>query len=117
MTDKINVRFKDFDNNNGVVPMFGFAFENYCDKYKLTKEEAAGTSAVGIILENSDTYEEIDEFISEQTKLKENIIIFDISNIVSASIIEHVFQNKFFEEYEELPNVYEDRLVFVRKPI
>lgn len=109
MTGTILIKFTDpEDKESGVRQMFGFAADDYEAK---TGKKA--TTATGTILEADDTMEKIDGFVQLCIKGNYDLIIFDINNVDDdkVALIRDYF-NKDEIQYDELENVYEDRIVF-----
>ena len=109
MTGTTLIKFTDLeDKESGVRQMFGFAADDYEAK---TGKKA--TTATGTILEADDTMEKIDGFVQLCIKGDYDLIIFDINNVDDDKIklIRDYFKKDEIN-YEELENVYEDRLVF-----
>ena len=110
MTGTTLIKFTDLDDNkeSGVRQMFAFAADDYEAK---TGKKA--TTATGTILEADDTMEKIDGFVQLCIKGDYDLIIFDINNVDDDKIklIRDYFKKDEIN-YEELENVYEDRLVF-----
>ena len=110
MTGTTLIKFNELEDNkeSGVRQMFGFAADDYEAK---TGKKA--TTATGTILEADDTMEKIDGFIQLCIKGDYDLIIFDINNVDddTVALIRDYFKNDEIK-YEEVENVYEDRLVF-----
>lgn len=109
MTGTILIKFTDpEDKESGVRQMFAFAADDYEAK---TGKKA--TTATGTILEADDTMEKIDGFVQLCIKGNYDLIIFDINNVDDdkVALIRDYF-NKDEIQYDELENVYEDRIVF-----
>lgn len=110
MTGTTLIKFTDLDDNkeSGVRQMFAFAADDY-----EAKTGRKATTATGTILEADDTMEKIDGFVQLCIKGDYDLIIFDINNVDDDKIklIRDYFKKDEIN-YEELENVYEDRLVF-----
>lgn len=109
MTGTTLIKFTDpEDKESGVRQMFAFAADDYEAK---TGKKA--TTATGTILEADDTMEKIDGFVQLCIKGDYDLIIFDINNVDDDKIalIRDYFKNDEIK-YDEVENVYEDRLVF-----
>lgn len=109
MTGTTLIKFTDpEDKESGVRQMFAFAADDYEAK---TGKKA--TTATGTILEADDTMEKIDGFVQLCIKGDYDLIIFDINNVDDdkVALIRDYFKRDEIK-YEELENVYEDRLVF-----
>lgn len=109
MTGTTLIKFTDpEDKESGVRQMFAFAADDYEAK---TGKKA--TTATGTILEADDTMEKIDGFVQLCIKGDYDLIIFDINNVDDdkVALIRDYFKRDEIQ-YEELENVYEDRLVF-----
>lgn len=109
MTGTTLIKFTDpEDKESGVRQMFAFAADDYEAK---TGKKA--TTATGTILEADDTMEKIDGFVQLCIKGDYDLIIFDINNIDDdkVALIRDYFKRDDIK-YDELENVYEDRLVF-----
>ena len=110
MTGTTLIKFTDLDDNkeSGVRQMFAFAADDYEAK---TGKKA--TTATGTILEADDTMEKIDGFVQLCIKGDYDLIIFDINNVDDDKIklIRDYFKKDDIK-YDEVENVYEDRLVF-----
>ena len=109
MTGTTLIKFTDpEDKESGVRQMFAFAADDYEAK---TGKKA--TTATGTILEADDTMEKIDGFVQLCIKGNYDLIIFDINNVDDdkVALIRDYFKRDEIQ-YEELENVYEDRLVF-----
>ena len=109
MTGTTLIKFNDLeDKESGVRQMFAFAADDY-----EAKTGRKATTATGTILEADDTMEKIDGFIQLCIKGDYDLIIFDINNVDDDKIklIRDYFKKDEIN-YEELENVYEDRLVF-----
>lgn len=109
MTGTTLIKFTDpEDKESSVRQMFAFAADDYEAK---TGKKA--TTATGTILEADDTMEKIDGFVQLCIKGNYDLIIFDINNVDDdkVALIRDYF-NKDEIQYDELENVYEDRIVF-----
>lgn len=109
MTGTTLIKFTDpEDKESGVRQSFAFAADDYEAK---TGKKA--TTATGTILEADDTMEKIDGFVQLCIKGDYDLIIFDINNIDDdkVALIRDYFKRDDIK-YDELENVYEDRLVF-----
>ena len=109
MTGTTLIKFADpEDKECGVRQMFAFAADDYEAK---TGKKA--TTATGTILEADDTMEKIDGFVQLCIKGDYDLIIFDINNVDDdkVALIRDYFKRDEIK-YDELENVYEDRLVF-----
>lgn len=109
MTGTTLIKFTDpEDKESGVRQMFAFAADDYEAK---TGKKA--TTATGTILEADDTMEKIDGFVQLCIKGDYDLIIFDINNVDDdkVALIRDYFKRDEIQ-YEELENVYEDRLAF-----
>lgn len=109
MTGTILIKFTDPDDKeSGVRQMFAFAADDYEAK---TGKKA--TTATGTILEADDTMEKIDGFVQLCIKGGYDLIIFDINNVDDdkVALIRDYFKRDEIK-YDELENVYEDRIVF-----
>lgn len=109
MTGTTLIKFTDpEDKESGVRQMFAFAADDYEAK---TGKKA--TTATGTILEADDTMEKIDGFVQLCIKGDYDLIIFDINNVDDdkVALIRDYFKRDEIK-YEELENVYEDRLAF-----
>lgn len=109
MTGTTLIKFTDpEDKESGVRQLFAFAADDYEAK---TGKKA--TTATGTILEADDTMEKIDGFVQLCIKGDYDLIIFDIKNVDDdkVALIRDYFKRDEIK-YEELENVYEDRLVF-----
>lgn len=109
MTGTTLIKFNDLeDKESGVRQMFAFAADDY-----EAKTGRKATTATGTILEADDTMEKIDGFVQLCIKGDYDLIIFDINNVDDDKIklIRDYFKKDEIN-YEELENVYEDRLVF-----
>lgn len=109
MTGTTLIKFTDpEDKESGINQIFTFAADEYEAK---TGKKA--TTATGTILEADDTMEKIDGFVQLCIKGNYDLIIFDINNVDddTVALIRDYFERDDIE-YEELENVYEDRLVF-----
>ena len=109
MTGTILIKFTDpEDKENSVRQMFAFAADDYEAK---TNKKA--TTATGTILEADDTMEKIDGFVQLCIKGNYDLIVFDINNVDDdmVALIRDYFKRDEIK-YEELENVYEDRIVF-----
>lgn len=109
MTGTTLIKFTDpEDKESSVRQMFGFAADDYEAK---TGKKA--TTATGTILEADDTMEKIDGFIQLCIKGDYDLIIFDINNVDDSKValIRDYFKRDEIK-YEEVENVYEDRIVF-----
>lgn len=109
MTGTTLIKFTDpEDKESGVRQMFAFAADDYEAK---TGKKA--TTATGTILEADDTMEKIDGFVQLCIKGDYDLIIFDINNVDDdkVALIRDYFKRDDIK-YDELENVYEDRLVF-----
>lgn len=109
MTGTTLIKFTDpEDKESGVRQLFAFAADDYEAK---TGKKA--TTATGTILEADDTMEKIDGFVQLCIKGDYDLIIFDINNVDDdkVALIRDYFKRDEIK-YEELENVYEDRLVF-----
>lgn len=110
MTGTTLIKFNDLDDNkeSGVRQMFAFAADDY-----EAKTGVKATTATGTILEADDTMEKIDGFIQLCIKGDYDLIVFDINNVDDDKV---AFIRDYFKrddiKYEELENVYEDRIVF-----
>jgi hypothetical protein len=109
MTGTTLIKFTDpEDKESGIRQMFAFAADDYEAK---TGKKA--TTATGTILEADDTMEKIDGFIQLCIKGDYDLIIFDINNVDDSKValIRDYFKKDEIK-YDEVENVYEDRLVF-----
>lgn len=109
MTGTTLIKFTDpEDKESGVRQMFAFASDDYEAK---TGKKA--TTATGTILEADDTMEKIDGFVQLCIKGDYDLIVFDINNVDDdkVALIRDYFKRDDIK-YDELENVYEDRLVF-----
>lgn len=109
MTGTISINFTDSeDKDSGIRQLFTFAADDYEAK---TGKKA--TTATGTILETDDTMEEIDLFIRMCINWDYDLIIFNINNVDDDKItlIRDYFKTDEIK-YNELENVYKDRLVF-----
>jgi hypothetical protein len=109
MTGTTLIKFTDpEDKESGVRQMFAFAADDYEAK---TGKKA--TTATGTILEADDTMEKIDGFVQLCIKGDYDLIVFDINNVDDdkVALIRDYFKRDDIK-YDELENVYEDRLVF-----
>lgn len=109
MTGTILIKFTDpEDKESGIRQSFAFAADDYEAK---TGKKA--TTATGTILEADDTMEKIDGFVQLCIKGDYDLIIFDINNVDDdkVALIRDYFKRDDIK-YDELENVYEDRLVF-----
>ena len=109
MTGTTLIKFTDpEDKESGVRQMFAFAADDYEAK---TGKKA--TTATGTILEADDTMEKIDGFVQLCIKGDYDLIVFDINNVDDSKValIRDYFKRDEIK-YDELENVYEDRLVF-----
>lgn len=109
MTGTTLIKFTDpEDKESGVRQMFAFAADDYEAK---TGKKA--TTATGTILEADDTMEKIDGFVQLCIKGDYDLIVFDINNVDDdkVALIRDYFKRDEIK-YDELENVYEDRLVF-----
>jgi hypothetical protein len=109
MTGTTLIKFTDpEDKESGIRQMFAFAADDYEAK---TGKKA--TTATGTILEADDTMEKIDGFVQLCIKGDYDLIIFDINNVDDdkVALIRDYFKRDDIK-YDELENVYEDRLVF-----
>ena len=109
MTGTTLIKFTDpEDKESGVRQMFAFAADDYEAK---TGKKA--TTATGTILEADDTMEKIDGFVQLCIKGDYDLIVFDINNVDDSKValIRDYFKRDDIK-YDELENVYEDRLVF-----
>lgn len=109
MTGTTLIKFTDpEDKESGVRQLFAFAADDYEAK---TGKKA--TTATGTILEADDTMEKIDGFVQLCIKGDYDLIIFDIKNVDDdkVALIRDYFKRDEIQ-YDELENVYEDRLVF-----
>ena len=111
MTGTTLIKFNELEDNkeSGVRQMFGFAADDYEAK---TGKKA--TTATGTILEADDTMEKINGFIQLCIKGDYDLIIFDINNVDddTVALIRDYFNKNDEIKYEEVENVYEDRIVF-----
>ena len=109
MTGTILIKFTDpEDKESGVRQMFAFAADDY-----EAKTGRKATTATGTILEADDTMEKIDGFIQLCIKGDYDLIIFDINNVDDdkVALIRDYFKKEEIA-YDEVENVYEDRIVF-----
>lgn len=110
MTGTILIKFNDLEDNkeSGVRQMFAFAADDY-----EAKTGRKATTATGTILEADDTMEKIDGFIQLCIKGDYDLIIFDINNVDDdkVALIRDYFKKDDIK-YDEVENVYEDRVVF-----
>jgi limonene-1,2-epoxide hydrolase len=109
MTGTTLIKFTDTeDKESGVRQMFGFAADDY-----EAKTGRKATTATGTILEADDTMEKIDGFVQLCIKGDYDLIIFDINNVDDdkVALIRDYFKKDDIK-YDEVENVYEDRIVF-----
>lgn len=109
MTGTTLIKFTDpEDKESGIRQMFAFAADDY-----ESKTGVKATTATGTILEADDTMEKIDGFVQLCIKGDYDLIIFDINNVDDSmvALIRDYFKNEEIK-YDELENVYEDRIVF-----
>lgn len=108
MNNIVKVNFNQKDGVNGIRQMFAFAADDYRG---MTGKTAR--IAIGGILEESDTEETIKEFVSDAISNCADLIIFDINNVSNDKVNEvlNLFRINEFG-FKEIPNVYEDRIVF-----
>lgn len=108
MNNIVKVNFNQKDSANGVRQMFAFAADDYRGQTGKTAQ-----IAIGGILEESDTEETIKEFVSDAISNFADLIIFDINNVSYTKVNEVVNLFRINEfGFREIPNVYEDRIVF-----
>lgn len=108
MRDIIKINFNEKDEVEGQRQMFAFAADDYRGQTGKTAQ-----IAIGGILEESDTEETIKEFVSDAISNFADLIIFDINNVSYTKVNEVVNLFRINEfGFREIPNVYEDRIVF-----
>ena len=116
MTDIIVKRFGQAKEiSAGMYPLFGFAVQDYMAKYNLKPEDVEKMYIWGAILEEED---ECDEMLGtlDVLTISDNLVlfIFDINSISNEFVgrLRDLFEQ--YEQFEELKDCYEDRIVFGR---
>ena len=118
---QIDIRkFKDVNlasTNNGVASLFGFAVEDYLDHYKIDKESAGDRAVLGVIIEETDSYETISNILKLGEMANMSIMVLDINRCKAKQIyhIRETFKHDHVD-YTELSGIYDSssRIVFGR---
>jgi len=99
----------------GVYPLFGFAVHDYIAKYNLKPEDVEKMYIWGAILEEEDERDEMLGMLDVLT-ISDNLalFIFDINSISDEFVgrLRELFEQ--YEQFEELKDCYEGRIVFGR---
>lgn len=108
-----------FDKENPVKPMFGFAIEDYIEKYDIHEDTLTGHKVFGAVIDNDDSENDIKTIAHMACDLTDTIIhVYDINNASD----DHIrFLNEAYQDinvgFSELPDVYEDRIVFASSSV
>lgn len=108
-----------FDKENPVKPMFGFALEDYTEKYDIHEDALTGHKVFGAIIDKDDSENDIKTIVHMACDLTDTIIhVYDINNASD----DHIrFLNEAYQDinvgFSELPDVYEDRIVFASSSV
>lgn len=113
MTDRKLFEMKS--SNGPVKPLFGFAIEDYMEKYGYTKAQLANEYGVGIILNGGDTEEGIKKEIKDLSDdFGVLMFVFGFDRVLYADFKTlETYLNGL--GYSELKDVYEDRVVFAKE--
>lgn len=115
------VIYKKFGNtreiSDGIFPPFGFACANYMTVYNADPETMADCYIFGGIIRDIDVNVDLFRFIKTLMKHDKNLamIILDINGVSDDNLdmIKEELDGAF--GFDELKDVYEDRIVFARK--
>lgn len=99
---------------DGCYNLFGFAVEDYLSKYEKTREEVADEHIFGAVLDSCDDLHNILNVAKLLERAGVKMLIFD-TTALDEEFIETLCEWIGGEtEFEEMPDVYGDRVVFVR---
>lgn len=117
------VVYKKFGNTreicDGVFPLFGFACADYMAVYNADPETMADCYIFGAIIQDVDINTNVDLFRFIKTLMKHDknlaMIVLDIDGISDDNLdtIKEELDGTF--GFDELKDVYEDRIVFARR--
>jgi predicted nucleotidyltransferase len=107
--------FKDcHETAEGCYNLFGFAVEDYLYRYEKTREEVSDECVFGAILDNRDDMENILNIAKLVERSGARMLVFDVSEL-EEEFTKTLCQRIDAEtEFEEIPDVYGDRVVFAR---
>lgn len=113
-----SVIVKTFKNccevSEGCYNLFGFAVEQYLCKYEKTQEEVADEQVFGAVLDSCDDPYNVLNVAKLAERAGVKMLVFD-TTAVDEEFIEALCEWIGGEtEFEELPEVYGDRVVFAR---
>ena len=101
----------------GVFPLFGFAVADYRSLKKIDYKDITDGYVCGVVIDNSDTSDTINSFITLCDIAKIEMIIFGWCDDVDSNRSYDIIMNNEIlnHNYTEFKDVYETRRVFVRK--
>lgn len=126
----VSVDEKMTTNSLAVYPLFGFAAQEYLARYgKKIDDINAKKTIFGVIVDPTDTLESIQAMIQAlhiRGEYDTLLYVFDMTHVDDdgkygkrADSIRAMFEDEtgcYGETFEELRGVYENRIVFARKP-
>ena len=100
---------------NDITGLFGFAKEDYMDKYSYYDKDIVGKEIFGGVIEETDSYVSITSIISLCVSAGISMIIFDISD-AHANQIYHVRDTfRSCPDYEEISGMFDSSIAFARE--
>ena len=104
-------------DQTGEFPLFGFAVADYCSLKQINYKDITDGYVCGAIIDNSDTPDTINSFITLCDIAKIEMIIFGWRDDVDSNRSYDIIMNNetLDHNYTEFKDVYETRKVFVRK--
>lgn len=117
MTDIICRPFgKSREMADGIFPLFGFAVADYIATYGTTYEDAENCVVFGAVLTGwLADYELLLEFVTNPANEELKLLVFEVSALTIEEIEDMIRNINGLNGFTELPNVYENRIVFARK--
>lgn len=107
--------FKDcHETAEGCYNLFGFAVEDYLYRYEKTPEEVADECVFGAVLNHGDDMENVLNTVKLIERSGARMLVFDISTLEEEDL--KTLRQRIDAEtlFEEIPDVYGDRVVFAR---
>lgn len=101
--------------NGGIGGLFGFAVEDFCADTSQTPDDISNELIFGAVIDNDDTHHDIENIVKMVSLTNVKMLVFDYIN-ASDDVVDTLEKiPTTFPEYEELENVYDTRIVFIKK--
>jgi hypothetical protein len=101
--------------NEGTCGLFGFAVADFCADTSQTPDDISNELIFGAVIDNDDTHHDIENIVKMVSLTNVKMLIFDYIN-ASDDVVDTLEKiPTTFPEYEELENVYDTRIVFIKK--